>query len=304
MISFFYKTIKEPALRKLDRPRAGVWVDAENPSETEIEFLVGLGLDRGLLADAMDVREVPRLETKKGVTYIFTRVPAAGGDMPTIPLLVAIAEKFVLTLGVERAKALSTFRANKIEFYTTQKTKFLIQIFSSVNKEFNASITEISRKVRGVKINMEKIKNKDLVQLVNFEESLNDFLSALVPTSALLRKMLAGGHIALYTEDKDVVENLFLESNQLIEFCKSTLKTIVNIRDAYSTIMTHNLNRVIKLLTALTIILTIPTVISSIFGMNVRLPMQDSPLAFSWVMALTAAVSVFTLGVFAKKGWL
>jgi len=304
MVSFFYKTVKEPSLRKLDRFRAGVWVDVESPAREELFLLAGLGLDKGLLADALDEREVPRLETKGGATYIFTRVPVEGKDAHTTPLLIAVAEKLVLTLGAGRTGALEPFRSGRARFFTTQRTKFLLQIFSAINAEFNASITEINRRVRGIKINIRKIKDEDLVHFINFEEALNDFLSALVPTSAIIRKLLAGGHITLYEEDKNMAENLFLESNQLIEFCKSTLKTIVNIRDAYSTIMTHNLNRVIKLLTALTIILTIPTIISSIFGMNVRLPLQGSPAAFLWIMALTAAVSAFTLGVFAKKGWL
>ena len=306
MIKIFYKTIKEKRLAEIEDFRAGAWINAESPSEQELSLLSKkLGLDKNLLKDALDPREVPRLEVQGKTTYIFTRVPCQKKEeTATSPLLIALSEKFILTLSASRIEALDIFIKDRVDFFTSQRTKFLIQMFFAINNEFSKSITLINKEVRGTRVNLEKISNRDIVQLINFEETLNDFLSALIPTSSLLQKLLAGGYLALYEEDKELIEDLFLENNQLIEFCKSTLKTIVNIRDAYSTIMTHNLNRVIKLLTALTIILTIPTIISSIYGMNVRLPLQESPLAFLWVMGATATISLLVLIIFAKNKWL
>ncbi|RMD59430.1 magnesium transporter CorA family protein, partial [Candidatus Parcubacteria bacterium] len=126
----------------------------------------------------------------------------------------------------------------------------------------------------------------------------------LIPTSTILQNLLKGGYFPLYEEDEELVEDLLLSTNQLIEMSKATLKYIVNIRDAYSTIMSHELNRVMKILTSLTIILTIPTMIASFYGMNVALPWATSPLAFVGIILFTLVVSVLLLVLFIKNRWL
>jgi len=161
-----------------------------------------------------------------------------------------------------------------------------LQIFSRINQVYNKFLTDISKNVRSVSVKLEKIENKDVIRFVNFEIILNDFLTALNPINNLLQDLLSGKFLKLYEKDKDLIEDLSLGTGQLIERCRADLKTIVNIRESYSTIITNNLNRVIKLLTALTIILTIPTIIASIYGMNVRLPLADNPLAFNWIIFL------------------
>src|SRR4030042_71073 len=152
---------------------------------------------------------------------------------------------------------------------------------------------------------MEKIGNKDIVQFVNFEGVINDFLAALVPTNTILNNLLNSTAsrrlLELYEEDKDLIEDLFLSNNQLIELCKANLKTIVNIREADSTIMTNNLNRVIKFFTALTIILTVPMIASSFYGMNINLPFAEHPMAFWGILITTLVVSFILLAIFFRK---
>ncbi len=306
MIKIYHRNIREKELNTLKKFKVGSWIYTEDPSEKELDRLTEmLKLDKSLLADALDPNEVPRMEREDGVTYIFTRVPDEEDNLiTTVPLLIAIGEKFVLTLSRKRLVFLKPFTIGDAEFYTTQKTKLLIQLFSSINKRYFKLLTSISRQVRTTKVRLTKIRNRDIVQLVNFEEILNDFLSAFIPTNATLQKLLAGKYLKFYEEDKDLMEDLFLGNGELIEACKHDLKNIVNIRDSYSTIMTQNLNRVIKLLTALTIILTVPTIISSFFGMNVGLPFQQSPWAFVGIFSITIAIVIVLLVIFRKNDWL
>jgi magnesium transporter len=153
-------------------------------------------------------------------------------------------------------------------------------------------------------IQFQNITNEDIVRFVTFENALNDFLAALVPTSNILKDLLSGKHLKLHEKDGELVEDLFLANGQLIEICRSTLKNIFNIRNAYSTIMTNDLNRVIKLLTALTIILSVPTIIASIYGMNVVLPLAENNQAF-WLIGGGTIISVFVLFLLFKKNrWL
>ena len=142
------------------------------------------------------------------------------------------------------------------------------------------------------------------MKLVAHESTLNDFLNALVPTNAFFQTLMAGKVLELYERDKDFMEDIFLSNNQIIERCKSNLKNIINTRGAYSTIMTNNLNRVIHLLTAITIVFTVPTIISSMYGMNITLPFSDSPIAFPAILGITFITMIVVIFVFIKKRWI
>ncbi len=306
MITIYQKTIKDTKLKQLEDFKVGSWLCVEEPTEEEISYLAKeFKLEEGLLKDAIDPYEVPRLEIEDGITYMFTRVPYAKGvDIATLPVLVAMGENFLVTISRKPLPFLSKFTEGHIDFSTTQKMKLFLQIFFEITASYSALLTGINRSVRRLRVRMEKISNKDIMQFVVFEEVINDFLAALVPTHTILKNLLSGKYLKLYEQDEDLVEDLFLSNGQLIESCKSNLKTIVNIREAYSTIMTNNLNRVIKLLTVLTIVLTIPTIVSSFYGMNVRLPYSDSPHAFWVVAGTTIVVSGGLLLLFRRNRWL
>ncbi len=306
MIKFYQRTIKDSKVKELRKFSIGSWVYVENPSEKELVRLSAqLDLDEYLLKDAIDPNEVPRVEIEEGITYVFTRVPYQEDDrITTAPLLVGIAPDFIFTVCRKRLDFWYKFLDLYVEFYTTQKSKFFTQIFSEINQMYAAALTNISRQMRGISVRVDKIRNEDILQFVIFEEVLNDFMAALVPTNALLNNILSGKFFKLYEEDQDLIENLFLGNSQLIEMCKSNLKTIVNVREAYSTIMSNNLNRIIKFFTSLTIVLTIPTIIASFYGMNVRLPYSESPLTFMGITVFTIIVCLVVLVIFIKKDWL
>lgn len=306
MIQIYQKTVKDTKLNKLDSFRAGSWVHVENPEDSEIKRLSKkFSLKKSLLQDAKDPHEVPRMESDRGNLYIYTRIPTGEGNkIETAPLLIIIGENFVMTFSDSKVPFIQQFLKRKLDFSTTQKTNLLLQILFEISHTYSDAVTKISRDVRRAGLRLERIENKDIVKLVASESVLNDFLSALSPMNAILNNLLTGRQIRLYEEDKDLVEDLALASGQLIESCKANLKTIVGVREAYSTIMTNNLNRIIKLLTALTIILTVPTMISSFYGMNVPLPGANSPQAFLWILGGTVGVSAIILAVFNKKDWL
>lgn len=306
MITIYYRTLKEPELQTLDKFKMGSWVAVESPSEEELDLLAkDLPLDRDFLTDAMDPHEVPRVEREGGVTYVFTRVPLEEEmQTTTTPLMIAVGKNFVLTVSSRPLPFLNKFQAGELEFYTTQKTKLFLQFFSEINTTYSSFINSIARGVRGVSIRLENIGNKEIKQFVMFEGSLNDFLAALTPTNSLLNNLLSGKFLQLFEEDEELVEDLMLSNRQLIELCQSNMRSIGNVREGYSTIMSNNLNRVIKILTALTIVLTVPTIVASFFGMNIKLPLAQSPDAFLIVMGGTILISAGVLALFLKNRWL
>jgi magnesium transporter len=305
MITIYQKTIKDKVVRIQKTFRPGVWLYIENPTHEEVEELSErFNLDASLISDALDPFEVPRLEIEDNAVYVFARVPfKEESEIQTFPMVTILAKEFTATISSKKLPFIEKFEAGKINFFTTQKTKLFIQVFSQVNSLYTHFLTDINRQVRRLSIRPEKIKNKDIFALVRFEETLNIFLADLVPTSSILKQLLSGKYLELFESDKDIVEDLLLSAEQLIETSRSNLRTIVNIREAYQTIVTNNLNQVIRILTVMTVILTIPTFIAGLWGMNVALPMQNDPNAFGQIIAIILAICIGALLFFLKKGW-
>jgi len=306
MIKIYQKKISDSEIKEVSDFRPGSWIRVQNANEEEIAVLEkDFKLDLNILKDALDPYEAPRIEIEDGIIYIFTRVAQKTGErITTAPLLIVVGSNFVLTLSKEESQILNKFMGKDLSFATTQKTQLLLRILSEIMKSYNIFLTSINRNVREASGRVGKINEKVIMNFVGFEEELNDFLSALTHTSPVLQNILGGKLIKLYEQDGELMEDLILSANQLIGLCQSTLKNIVNIREAYSTIVTNDLNRVIKLFTSLTVILTIPTIIASLYGMNVKLPLAGNPEAF-WIISLAIVVIVSViLYIFSRNRWL
>jgi len=306
MVSFFHKTAKEKQLSLLESFAPGSWVFVESPDEEEIQRLSReFNLDEGLLRDGIDPYEVPRMETDNGSIYVYTRVPyKEKGTTATAPVLIILGENFFMTVSAFPIPLFDRLSETENEVNSTEKTAMLIKVMAEIISSYNGVLTDIRKKVRGASALLEDISNKEIALFVLYESIINDFLSALIPTNTIISNLLSGKFFSLSEDEHELVEDVFLGIGQLVELSKSTLKNAVNIREAYSTIMTNNLNRVIKLLTALTIVLTIPMVISGFLGMNVPVPFSDSPYGFFLLVGISAAISIGLFYILKKNKWL
>ncbi len=306
MIKIFQKKINDKEVREVSGFKPGSWIRVYDTNEKELaELEKKFKTDADILKDALDPYEVPRVEVDNGIVYIFTRTPQAIAEkINTSPLLIAVGSDFVMTVSKTENPVLTKFIKNEPDFATTQKTQLVLKFLFEIMKSYNSFLTGISRSVRETGDRVSKINNKTIISFVNSEEVLNDFLLALTHTNPSLQKIMSGKLIKLYKQDQELAEDLVLNTEQLIELSKSSLKNIVNIREAYSTIITNDLNKVIKLFTSLTVILTIPTIIASLYGMNVALPLSQRLDAF-WLITfgITVIVAVISF-IFAKKRWL
>lgn len=305
MIKYLYSDKDGEELEILDSRQNGCWIYAKNLSSEEIDFLEDeLDVEGGHLQDALDQYEVPRLEIEDSGVYVFSRVPMKEqGQITTTPFLVILGKQFILTSSEVAIPSIDKF-VGKSSTKTTQKLDLFILIIKEVNAVYYKHMTEISRKVRKIRVSIERISSREIIQFVDYEQVLNDFISALIPMSANLKTILTQKVVKLEEESEESIEDLLLSSEQLLETAKATLKTIVNIREAYSVIMSHDLNRVMKILTAMTIIVTVPTMISSFYGMNIQLPFMHSPLAFTMIVFLAGLSVVFLVLIFKRNRWL
>jgi magnesium transporter len=215
-----------------------------------------------------------------------------------------VGESFVLTVVQRDIPLLKPLLEGKVIVHTTQKTKLFIQIMQEVVDAFEIDLVRLRRSVHKDRSKLLNIGNKEIARFVAVEHKLNDMIAAVLPTNMALQQISKTGAIKLHPNDVDLMEDLTIDNTQLVDSARSVLKTIQNVRSAAEAILTNTLNNRIKTLTVLTILLTIPTLISSLYGMNVALPGMNEPWAFTAVMGSIVVIVGFVLWLFKKNGWL
>lgn len=306
MITHYFRTLKDTELKSYEDVRPGVWSHVVAPTDDELLFLVKqFSLDDTIVSDIKDFFEVPRFEREGSVSYFFTRYPldAKTEDTDTAPLLIVLGESFVITIAQRDVPFLASFIEGKKEVITTQKTKLFIQFMKTLTSTYDHELIRMRKAVYRDRTRVRNIRGRDIQRLVSYEQRLNDTISALIPTNAWLQQLTNGNHIQLFSEDKELMEDLMIANSQVVDSARSVLKTIQNVRGATEAILTQKLNNTIQVLTALTIILTIPTVISSLFGMNVAIPLGDHPYAFWLVIVLIVSIMALVTYYFMQKRW-
>lgn len=306
MVKYLYKSIRSTTFDELDAPQRGAWVYVEAPSPAEIvELTKRFKLEPGYIEDALDEDEQPRLEREGNQSYIFVRFAyrKSSGEVETAPLLLMFDAEHVLTVSQFHLPALDWLKQGKVEFATTQRAKLTLLILTHISDQYDIFIGQTTRKIKTIRTRLRNqgITNQDLIDFVTIEDELNEFLASLLPTNATLRRLLVGRHIPLFDEDQDIVEDLLLNNEQSIEEIRSNLRSINNIRTAYSAISTNNLNRTITLLTIATVLIALPNVFFGMFGMNVQIPLQEEPWAFGAIVGFNLLIICFVILVARKK---
>ncbi len=310
MQTIFYRNTKTPVLEKLTATRKGDWLHVVEPSEQELMALSeNFGLDPDILKDATDPYEAPRIEKENNIVYVFTRYcyfEEGGSLSATQPLLVINIPDHVITIQHKDLPVLARLQQAHGGVATTQKTKTMLQILEEVNVSYQRRIYRISKQILSIRNTMNKseVRNEDFIEFINLEEELNEELSALQAQNVVLRTLLSGRSVKLYEEDEDLVEDLSLDTAELIELAKSRLKTISNTREAYATIMANTLNKTFKRLTSISIFMTIPTITTGLYGMNLSLPLQHRPNAFWFILLIVMGFTAMAIWIFQRKKWL
>jgi len=307
MTTVYYSQARNRALQTLAAPRAGAWIVAIEPTEEELDQLAEqYNLDRDNLTDAVDLYEAPRIEIEDQAVYIFTRYcHPQGSDIATEPLLIIHTPNYLFTIVRKDTPILQRLIRDEMEFVTTQKTKTLLQILSEINLSYSRQLNKAGKRILQLRAHMRQsqISNKEFVGIIELEEDLNEFLSALQPQALLFGALTSGKYLRLYEEDHDIIEDIERSTSELIEQARGRASTLVNMRQAYDAIATNNLNNTFKRLTSIAIFLTIPTIIGGLWGMNVAVPLEHTRFAFWYVLALITGICLIIIWAFHRKKW-
>jgi magnesium transporter len=285
----------------------GVWVNLTNPTEEEINTTCGLTkIEAEFLRPALDEEERPRFETDNGQTLILVDIPIVENDgktnvFTTIPLGIVFTKEAIVTVCLKETPILSDFINKRVKaFYTYFKSRFILQILfksATLYLLYLRSIEKISNKVEN---DLQKsMKNKELIQLLKLEKSLVYFSTSLKSNESVLEKMLKLEAIKKFEEDRDLLEDVIIENRQAIEMTNIYSSILSGTMDAFASIISNNLNIVMKSLTIITIALSVPTAVSGFFGMNVPNFWENNPFAFPFIIGgailLSAVISILLL---------
>ena len=307
MQTVYYRNIRSQIFEKIDMPKRGSWIRVVDPTKEELaEIAESHSLDLDLLVDGIDLYEAPRIEYVDNILYIYVRYCRPAGEYTsTHPLLIVVTDDMLFTVSrIESDPISKLVESGKVT--TTQKLKTVLQILEELNRGYRTHLHGVTRKILSTRSRLQRtiVNNKDILSFIDLEEDLNEFLAALQPYGVLLHALKNGRYLKLHEEDKELIEDLELSSGELTELTKSKLKTIQNMREAYSAISTNDLNKSFKQLTSIAIFLAVPTLIGGMYGMNVLLPFQEDQNAFWFIMFITLFIITIFIFIFRKRRWL
>lgn len=307
MYTNYYKHKTDEKFHTIPEPIPDAWIVAENATATDLKAIAKIiDVDWEDLKDSLDMMEIARIERiQKDVFVVYARFPGALEiGVYTATLTIVISKDYLVTICPLTCPITQRMIAEPSDLATSMKARMMIHILLRIVQEY----TRVIRRTRAEVINQEKdiskVSDTEITELTRKEESLNQFLNSLQPLKDVIEQILSGKFTILYEKDQDLLEDLLLAASQAEELCRLSLRIISSLRNSVQVIITNQFNKTIRLLTALTIILNLPTTISSIFGMNVSLPLQQNPLAFFFIIAFILLIAISVIVFFQKRRWL
>ena len=315
MIKILKNTEEEKELKELEKIEMGCWIDLEKPTEKEIEYLIdSTGVDETLLKYALDEEETSHIDTEEDQILVSINMPITeknkrGKVYTTMPLgILVVRDDYVITISSEKFSLMDMLRKKKTivgEIATYKKSRLAFQLIYITAVEFLRYLTYISKDMEAFEDNVTKsMSNKELLKLINYQKSMIFFNTALKTNQAVMERLRRGKFIKLYEEDEDILEDAVIENRQAMEMATTYSEILNGMTDIFGTVVSNNLNNVMKLLTSITLIISIPTLIASIMGMNVTFPFNTGIYGFYGVMSITAIITILVTIWLNKKDML
>jgi magnesium transporter len=299
----------EPALiEAVDLPGPGTWIRLTSPTEAELAQVAGnCSLPPEFLRAALDEEERPRIDTDDDTVLIVMDIPVVTETegirmLSTLPLGIIITSTFIVTVCSRQSQILDDFLAGKVRHFTTaKKTRFLFQIFYRNASYYLNHLRQIEKSISRIEVELHRsMKNEILFQMMELEKSLIYFSTSLKSNEAVLERILRTKpkSLQMFEEDAGLLEDVIIENKQAMEMSQIYLHILNGMTGAFATIISNNLNIVMKFLASITIIIAIPTMIASFYGMNVTdIPLSRTPFSFEIIFGISFVTSV-VLGLF------
>ncbi len=293
----------------------GCWINMVNPSENEIKTVCkNVNIQEDFIRYPLDYEEKARIEEEEDDNTILfvidipvTEDSQDGILYTTMPLgMIVVRDDYFITVCLKKNKLIEDFEKQKVKgFQTFKKTRFIFQILYSNASYYLDYLKKINKETEIAENALKQTpKNEDFLKMLTLEKGLVYFSTSLKSNELVMEKTLRGKIIKLYDEDEDILEDAITENRQAMEMAKIYTDILTGTMDAYASLISNNLNVVMKTLTSITIILAIPTVISSFWGMNVKVPFENTPFAFGIIALIAVVITLLTSLWLNKKNML
>lgn len=308
MIQYF-KTING-RLQQIEQVEKDCWINVVTPSSQEIDFLSQkLLIAPDLIIDPLDADESPRVEHHKNCMLVVCRIPVELGadeDLPyfTLPLGVIFKRDLIVTVCSKPTEITQAFIEQRVRNFNTQmRERMLLQLFLRSSVLYLRYLKNINNKADELQATLHKAtRNRELLQLLNFEKSLVYFTTSLKSNELMMLRLQQHSVMSNLKEaERELIDDVVIETKQAIEMAKIYSNILGNMMGAHSSIISNNLNITIRFLTSITIILSLPILVASLYGMNVKVPFEDNPHAFWIVMLIAIGLSGIGVWFFRKK---
>jgi magnesium transporter len=299
-------------LKRLEEFEPGSWIDLVSPTEEELERVSReLEIPPDLLKAPLDEEEKSRIELEDGLTHVIVDIPVLVREetlqgYETIPLGMLVHPEYFITICLRANPILGEFeRGTARNFNTSFKTRFLLQVLQRVAAFYLRYLGRIDRDTDKIERELRaSMKNEEIFDLLSLQKSLVYFTTSLRSNEGVLQKMTRIRSLKMYEEDEDLLEDVIVENRQAAEMAKIYTDILTGMMDAFTSVISNNVNRVMKLLTSITIILAIPTIVGSLWGMNVKVPFgQGYNHGFAIAIGVAVAASAAFAFVFWRKNY-
>ncbi len=303
MIQYF-KNIEHQTIA-IDKPEDGAWINVLPPLRQEefTELSESLEIPIDFLKDSLDIDERSRYEIDDNVKLIVIKTPTENNSFNdsdafyiTIPICIILTHNQIVTVNSFENEAIKKFLTTFQNRNPDKKNMMVLKIFEKVINNFQDHLKEINMRRNTLEHKLYVAnRNEELLQLMRIQKSLVYFLTALRSNELLMMKMVRTNFLQLNEDEKDFLDDLIVETSQALEMANTYTNILSSTLDAFASIISNNQNEVLKRLTTLTIVLTVPTLIASIYGMNVPIPYKDTPYAF-WIPVIISLMILIVVG--------
>ena len=293
----------------------GNWINMVSPSEEEIKTVCeNINIQEDFIRYALDPEEKARIDIEDDDNTILfiidtpiIEIESGAKVYSTMPIgVIFVRDDYIITVSLNKNQVIEDLYKKKLKnIVTYKKSRMLLQIFYSNSEIFLILLKKLNKETEIAENFLKNsMKNKELLKLLSLEKGLVYFTTSLKSNEVVMEKTMRGNLIKLYEEDEDILEDAIIENKQAIEMAKIYRDILSGTMDAYASIISNNLNGVMKYLTSITIILAIPTMIASYWGMNVPVPMQNNPFGFAMIVLGSILIGVIASLWLKRKGML
>lgn len=303
--------IEEHKTVAVDKPSAGTWVNVLPPLKQEefSELSIALDIPIDFLKDSLDIDERSRYEIDDQTKLIVIKTPTENNSFNesdafyvTIPICIILTSSQIVTVNSFENEAIKKFLTSFQNRRPDKMNMMVLKIFEKITTNFQDHLKEINHRRNTLEQRLyDSNRNEELLQLMRIQKSLVYFVTALRSNELLMMKVARTNFLNLNEEEKDFLDDLIIETSQALETAHTYTNILSSTMDAYASIISNNQNQVLKRLSTLTIFLSIPVIIASIYGMNVPLPFQHSPYAFWIPLSLSLIILSYAIYYFYKQ---